>query len=67
MSRFATNKPTTPAEVAAAKAADAKVASEGFTPTPELTFVRDGVVFAASFESAPGTMGAPAVLVSEAV
>jgi hypothetical protein len=65
MSRFATNKPTTPAEKAAAVKAHAHIVAEGFTPSAVQTFVtlvpgKGATVFAASFETAPGTCGHPA-------
>ncbi len=65
MSRFATHKPTTPAEKAAAVKAHAHISGEGFTPSTVQTFVavvpgKGAHVFAASFESVPGTSGHPA-------
>lgn len=60
-----THKPTSTAEKAAASKAHADIAAEGFTPTDVQTFVtvipgKGAHVFAASFESIPGTCGHPA-------
>lgn len=64
-----THKPTSAAEKAAAKKAHDKIAAEGFTPSNVQTFValipgQGAHVFAASVETAAGTLGHPA---SEAV
>ena len=60
-----TTKPTSDAEKAAASKAHAEIAAEGFTPSDVQTFVslipgKGAHVFAASFESIPGTSGHPA-------
>jgi len=60
-----THKPTSAAEKAAASKAHADIAAEGFTPCDVQTFVtvipgKGAHVFAASFESIPGTCGHPA-------
>ena len=65
MSRFATHKPASAAEKAAAVKAHWHIIEEGFTPSAVQTFValipgKGAHVFAASFESIHGTSGHPA-------
>ena len=72
MTRFATHKPTTHAEKAAAVKAHAHIVDKGFTPSDVQTFVavvpgKGAHVFAASFESVPGTCGHPAASAAVAV